>query len=192
MLIFYAVIYVCRNVKDTAVSFYHHMHVFMYAIKASFPEYASYFKDGLFQFGNYFDHLKVSAFNCLCKLLTVCLHLHIHQDAWQYKDHKNFKFMWYEDMKGNLPEVISELCDFTGCQLSPEKRSALAEHVSIDNMRKIAKESDFVPGAGEKFFRKGKVGEGKEYLEGEMLAEWNKWIKESLDGTGIVMPNENH
>ena len=54
-----AVIYVCRNVKDAAVSFYHHMHMFMYAIDGSFEEFAGQFKDGLLHNGGYFKHLKV-------------------------------------------------------------------------------------------------------------------------------------
>ena len=38
-----------------------------------------------------------------------------------------------------------------------------------------------------KFFRKGKVGDWKNYFEGESLSQWDQWIAENLEGTDLKM-----
>ncbi len=91
-------------------------------------------------------------------------------------------------MKKDLPRIVAELCEFTGHHLSKEKQEALIKHVSIENMRKIGAEHEFAPGEAAKFFRKGVVGDWKNYFEGEHLKEWDEWIQANLDGTDIDMP----
>jgi hypothetical protein len=41
-----------------------------------------------------------------------------------------------------------------------------------------------------KFFRKGEVGDWKNYFCGEKLEEWDQWIKTHLDGTDIKITFE--
>ncbi len=36
-----------------------------------------------------------------------------------------------------------------------------------------------------RFFRKGEVGNWKEFFEGDILKQWNAWIKENVKGTDI-------
>ena len=36
-----------------------------------------------------------------------------------------------------------------------------------------------------KFFRKGEVGDWKNYFSGKKLEEWDAWIKTNLEGTDI-------
>ena len=74
------VVYVCRNPKDTCVSYFHFMtkvfdHVYQY--KGTFDQYIDLFMNGGLEYGNYFDHLK---------------------SAWKCRKHPNMKFIWYEDM----------------------------------------------------------------------------------------------
>jgi hypothetical protein len=38
-----------------------------------------------------------------------------------------------------------------------------------------------------KFFRKGQVGDWKNYFEGENLSQWDQWIAENLKGTDLEM-----
>ena len=56
------VIFVCRNVKDACVSWYHHQwnakHVF--GLSGSFEELAEVFKTGRCVYGDYWAMLKVS------------------------------------------------------------------------------------------------------------------------------------
>jgi hypothetical protein len=95
-------------------------------------------------------------------------------------------------MKNDLPKVIGELCEFLGYNLSPETIQALAKHVSIDSMRSDAMET--VPPEHKvtmkRFFRKGQVGDWKNYFEGQKLEEWNGWIAKNLEGTDIKITFE--
>ena len=43
------------------------------------------------------------------------------QTAQKMKDNPNFKIIWFEEMKTDLPKVIRDLCNFLGYELSPEK-----------------------------------------------------------------------
>jgi hypothetical protein len=37
------------------------------------------------------------------------------------------------------------------------------------------------------FFRKGQIGDWKNYFTGEKLKEWDDWIEDNLTGTEIKM-----
>jgi phosphoglucomutase len=95
-------------------------------------------------------------------------------------------------MKKDISNVIGELCEFLGYNLSPEMIQALAKHVSIDSMRSITMEA--LPAehkdAMKRFFRKGQVGDWKNYFEGQKLEEWNGWIAKNLEGTDIKITFE--
>ena len=40
-----------------------------------------------------------------------------------------------------------------------------------------------------KFFRKGVVGDWKNYFKGENLKVWDQWIQDNLQGTDIILPD---
>eukprot|EP00095_Tigriopus_kingsejongensis_P010107 snap_masked-scaffold152_size304267-processed-gene-1.5 protein:Tk10107 transcript:snap_masked-scaffold152_size304267-processed-gene-1.5-mRNA-1 annotation:"hypothetical protein DAPPUDRAFT_49070" len=166
------VIYVCRNPKDTCVSYFHHTAIGreIYLMHGSFEDYAQLFKDGRLGYGDYWHHLK---------------------GAWAQRHHKNMKFIWYEDMKKDHKPMLRSICEFTGYKRSEKEIEVLAKHLTIDNMRKGAVKS--AKDEEEKlfythFFRKGQVGDWKNYFEGEKLVEWDQWIQKSLEGTDIELP----
>jgi len=165
------VVYVCRNPKDCCVSYFHHCSNITYGQLDDFSKFTSFFKRGSLYPGDYWHHLKT---------------------AYNLKDNPNVKIVWFEEMKTDLPRVIQDLCDFLGYELSADKISALVDHVSIANMRQIS--IDMAPPAMKeptaKHFRKGKVGDWKNYFEGEMLEGWNKWIEENLKDTDIKISFE--
>ena len=41
-----------------------------------------------------------------------------------------------------------------------------------------------------KFFRKGKVGDWKNYIKGENEDRWSKWISDNIEGTDIKIAYE--
>ena len=68
----------------------------------------------------------------------------------------------------------------------------LDDHLYIGNLRKHGSEA--MSGGDEamkktmlQFFRKGQIGDWKNYFEGEKLEDWNNWIQENLEGTNIEM-----
>ena len=66
--------------------------------EAEFEHYAkNFFLKGRLVYGDYWTHLK---------------------DAWKYKDEKNFKIVWYEDMRADLAKAIRDIAAFTGYDVS--------------------------------------------------------------------------
>ena len=53
------VIYVCRNPKDTCVSYYHHSRLVSPNLEDTFHHFEATFMEGKLQYGSYWYHLKV-------------------------------------------------------------------------------------------------------------------------------------
>ncbi len=52
-------VYVCRNPKDSAVSFYHFQRLRLADMEEDFDAFADLFKSGTLVYGSYWHHLKV-------------------------------------------------------------------------------------------------------------------------------------
>lgn len=144
----------------------------MYLLNGNFGDYAQLFKDGTLMFGDYWHHLK---------------------GAWKVRDNKNFKFIWYEDLKKDHAKGLRELCEFLDIKRTEAEIESLVKHLSLDEMRKRAMQKS--KNSEEKmefskFFRKGIVGDWKNYFTGEKLQEWEDWIQENMKGTDIQMKFE--
>jgi len=166
------VIYVARNPKDCAVSFFHHLvNMPLHGFTESFQSFVADFMKGLLMYGDYWAHL---------------------ESGWKLKDHPNVKFIWFEEIKKDSKKVIQELTEFLGHPLSEEKMDALVKHVSFDMMKKnpAANPTVHLQGMGEdkNFMRKGKVGDWKNHFSGDEIAAFDAWIKKNVDDTGIILP----
>ena len=164
------VIYVARNPKDTAVSFYkHNLVVPGHNLVGTFDDFINFFEEGLHVFGSYWHHIL---------------------SGWNIKDHTNVKFLWFEEMKKDQKTVIKDLCKFLDHPLSSEKIDALVSHVDFENMKNNPMAN---PTAGlkiqGKFMRKGEVGDWKNFFTTERSEKWNQWIKENIEGTGLEKLN---
>ena len=93
--------------------------------------------------------------------------------------------MWFEDMKKDLISVIRDVSHFIGYHLTELKILQLDDLLYIDNLRKISSESN--PNF-KKHFRKGIVGDWKNYFDDKNNVIWDKWIEENLKGTDIKLP----
>eukprot|EP00095_Tigriopus_kingsejongensis_P004143 maker-scaffold703_size109190-snap-gene-0.16 protein:Tk04143 transcript:maker-scaffold703_size109190-snap-gene-0.16-mRNA-1 annotation:"sulfotransferase 1a1-like" len=167
------VLYVCRNPKDTCVSYFNHCKIGLewYQMHGSFEDFAQLFLDGTLTYGDYWHHLK---------------------GGWNLRNHPNFKFVWFEEMKGDHSKVIREVCEFTGHKRTEAEIEALCQHLTIDKMRQKAQKAartDQQKAFASKFFRKGQVGDWKNYFQGEKLVEWDQWIKDNLAASDIVLPS---
>ena len=112
------------------------------------------------------------------------------QSGWAKKNHKNLKFIWYEEMKKDHRKILNELSNFLGYPLTKEQIDTLLEHLTIDSMRKVSTDqahNEVNKQINQKFFRKGKVGDWKNHMTEEKLKVWNKWIEDNTKGTDIKM-----
>ncbi|TRY80471.1 hypothetical protein TCAL_13353, partial [Tigriopus californicus] len=165
------VVYVCRNPKDTCVSYFHHSAIGkpVYKLYGNFEDYSELFFNGRLVYGDYWQHLK---------------------SGWALRGHENFKFIWFEDMKQDHKAGLKDLAQFLGYERTEEELDTLVKHLTIDNMRNISvakARNDYEKEFLAKFFRKGQVGDWSNYFQGETLQKWNEWIKKHLEGTDIVM-----
>lgn len=145
-------IYIIRNPKDVAVSYYYFLNN-TFLPPTDWNTYWKMFIDGERElpFGNYLDHVL---------------------SWWPHRNEKNMLFLTYEGMKKNLPQVISQMASFIGANLSDEVIMKIADLTTFDNMRRDATAnftwSEIIKN---KFFRKGTIGDWKNQLTPEQSAE---------------------
>lgn len=142
------VIYVSRNPKDVAVSFYHfHKIANFLPDSGSFPEFLNKFLESKLCYGCWFDHVK----------------------GWtsQKTSMDNLLHITYEEMSLDLHGAIEKVSSFLQCPLVDNEVNNCVEHCSFSNMKDnkmvnytlVAEEiMDHKKGS---FMRKGKIGDWK-------------------------------
>jgi len=160
------VIYVTRNPRDAVVSFYNHWRIL--------ENYTGTFE------------VFLSAFLAdVCGYYTPFIQ-HV-LGYWKKKNDVKMLFLTYEEMKVDLPKVIERVADFLGKSITAEEVATLADHLSFKNMRSNAavNKEDVVEAtrkmqgdigvkegkSGGKFMRKGEVGDWKNHLTEEQVAD---------------------
>ncbi|XP_054711563.1 sulfotransferase 1B1-like [Uloborus diversus] len=151
------IIYVMRNPKDTAVSYYHHhkMSTFLGNITDSWDKFLAHFMAGHVVYGSWFDH--VFPYWEFCK---------------QHPD-KVF-FLSYEEMKLDLRGMVTRLCEFLEKPLNEEAIDTIVDHCTFESMktnkmvnREVLPITDLFDMSKSKFMRKGIIGDWKNYFTPE-------------------------
>ncbi|GMT11297.1 hypothetical protein PFISCL1PPCAC_2594, partial [Pristionchus fissidentatus] len=166
------VIYVARNPKDQAVSYYHfHRSVAFFGTQTdlSWKDYLNYFVTGIICCGGWFEHVL---------------------GYWKFaKGNSNVKFIKYEDMKRNLVNEVKALEDFIGVSLNEEQRKKVVAHCSFDSMKNnkmVNKEDDdLFNDKVSTFLRKGIVGDWKNHFTVAQNEQFDELYKEKMEGSGL-------
>ena len=147
------VIVLFRNPKDVLVAYYHFykMYTPFATLEASWDDFFEMFKRKELNTGDWFDHVT---------------------SWWRGNYHRaNFLFVKFEDFIGDPRKVIKEVALFCGKNLSSAETERLAEHTSWERMRENPTtnmkcypvfQQEISP-----FFRKGVVGDWKNYFSAE-------------------------
>ncbi|XP_058833563.1 luciferin sulfotransferase-like [Topomyia yanbarensis] len=166
------IVYVSRNPKDAATSFYHH-----------YRNIVGY--DGPKE--NFFDAFLSD------NLIYAPFGEHV-LDYWQLRNEDNVLFITFEQMKRNLRKVILSVATFLGKSYNDREIDALEGHLSLDSMRankscnmdalvewaKTTNYSDLRKknGANEfRFIRSGKVGSYMDDMNDEYVARFDDYEK---------------
>ena len=167
-------IYVARNPKDVAVSFYfHYLRLLVRSdAKLEWDLFFRNFINGKVLFGDFFDHVL---------------------GWWAHKDNKNVLFLTFEEMKRDLSGVVARITNFIEIDISAEVISQVSAKSTFDFMKEdktvnhswVSRGHAGNPGTTP-FMRKGEVGDWKNYFTPEQSEEMDKICRERLEGTGLV------
>lgn len=142
-------IYVARNGKDVAVSFFHFYKSHL-GFKGDFPEFFNLFIRGKVQFGSWFEHVA----------------------GWRkHTDNPNILFLEYENLIRDLEGCLWRIIQFCGLNVSSDQFPEIMEKCSFAFMKKHESKFDHITATiwekGYKhntFLRNGKVGGAKSYM----------------------------
>ncbi|KAJ9573815.1 hypothetical protein L9F63_008797 [Diploptera punctata] len=165
------IIYVTRDAKDVAVSYFHH-HKLMCKYNGTLNDFVDAFISGYALPGTIWDHIL---------------------DFWNIRHEPNLLLISYEEMKKAIRRIATKTAQFLNRSLTEEQLKQLCEHLSFESMKKnpavnleeqlqkIRERQNFE--VEEKFIRKGKVGGWKDELSPEASEKIDKWTREKLRGT---------
>ncbi|XP_036149357.1 sulfotransferase 4A1-like [Monomorium pharaonis] len=163
------IIYVARNPKDVAVSYYiFHKHILDF--QGTFEQFCNNFLNDHILRTPYWEHVK---------------------EAWRMRHRANMMFVFYEDLIKDLPRNIKEIAAFFGKTYSDEQINKLVEHLKIENFRKNPMVNNQSPDQMKPnmFIRQGKTGSWKEIFTPEIEDRFDKWITDNLKDTDLTFPN---
>ncbi|XP_071446822.1 sulfotransferase 1C4-like [Hetaerina americana] len=167
------VIYVARNPKDVAVSYYHFNKLQRdFGEEVSFEEYWDLFQRGLLHWSPYWSHV---------------------EEAWNDRSHKNMLLLFYEDMKKDLSAVVRNVVDFFGKSITDDQMEKLMNHLDINNFRTNPSLKKLVhqdpkegkDGTPSGFYRKGEIGGWKSEFSEELNRRADQWIREQETKIGL-------
>ncbi|KAM7172125.1 sulfotransferase 6B1-like isoform 1-T1 [Macrochelys suwanniensis] len=152
-----------RNLKDTAVSYFHfHNNMPPLPSFSSWDEYFAAFMHGKLCWGSYFDYLV----------------------EWnKHMDDENIMVITYEELKENQTLGLKTIADFFGFSLSEDEIQTVVERSSFKAMRE--KSSKTHGKFGKIFFRKGIVGDWKDHFSEAQSKEMDRKFEVCLAGTKL-------
>ncbi|XP_050345432.1 sulfotransferase 1B1-like [Nymphalis io] len=170
------VIYVARDPRDVAVSFFHlNKSMRTQGYIGDFKTYWQFFIKDLHHWTPYFEHVK---------------------ESWEKRHHPNMMFLFYEELSKDLRAAVERVSKFFGKQFTEQQIDQLCDHLSIENF-KVNKSVNYdvmrelgilIPGQAT-FIRNGKSGGWRDYFDDEMRAEAEKWIADNLRDTDFRFPH---
>ncbi|CAK1545179.1 unnamed protein product [Leptosia nina] len=169
------VVYVARDPRDAAVSFYHMgSSLRTIGFRGDFKTYWSLFMRDLLYWTPFFEHVK---------------------EAWEKRNHPNLLFLFYEELQKDLKSVVLRVSEFFGKTYTEEQVLALCDHLTFSNFKaNPAVNSDLLKDIGlvqptHEFIRKGKTGGWRDYFDEEMMVQSDKWIADNLRNTDLRFPS---
>ncbi|XP_066585148.1 sulfotransferase 1E1-like [Prorops nasuta] len=171
------IVYVARNAKDVAVSWYHlNKDIKTQGYQGDFPTFWNYFQNHLTPWSPYWEHLK---------------------EAWNNRNHPNVLFIFYEEMQQDLIASIKKIAKFLKKEYTDKEIETLADYLHIQNFRSNPmvnsselKDCNIITAGA--FVRNGTSGSWQDTFTPELENKANLWIEENLKGTDFRFPCYNN
>ncbi|XP_055390018.1 sulfotransferase 1B1 [Condylostylus longicornis] len=169
------VIYIARNPKDVAVSFYHLNRLYRtQGYIGDFEKYWDCFEKGLNPWMPYWSHIK---------------------EGWKHRHHSNVLFMFYEDMVKNFPDAIRRVGKFLEKPLNDDQVEQLRNYLDIKNFKnneavngKELREVKVLNDGEAGFVRNGKSDGWQTEYTPELRQRAEEWINKNLKELDIKFP----
>lgn len=139
-------IYIARNAKDVAVSYYHfYRMVKIHPDPGTWDSFLEKFMAGEVSYGSWYKHV---------------------QEWWELGHTHPLLYLFYEDMLENPKREIQKIVDFVGRPLPEETLDRIVQHTSFKEMKKnpmtnYTNMPDLMDYKVSSFMRKGTVGDWK-------------------------------
>ncbi|GFP86638.1 cytosolic sulfotransferase 5 [Phtheirospermum japonicum] len=168
------IVYIARNPKDTLISSWHFFNSILRPNQDPLPleKALDCFCSGVYQYGPFFDHVV---------------------EFWResQKRPRKILFVKYEDMKSDPKGQVSKIAEFLGRPFADEEevedvlwRCSLKR---LKNLEVNKSECHFSHIPNKTFFRKGDVGDWRNYLTNEMEEQINQISRIKLEPIGLFL-----
>ncbi|XP_035396697.1 sulfotransferase 6B1-like [Cygnus atratus] len=161
-------IYISRNPKDTAVSMYHYYRENPHLPTVdTWTAFFDLFLEGDVVCGSWFDHFL----------------------SWEeHKNDKNILFLFYEDMKKDLPKIVKEISVFLDIDISDDDIQDICKKSSFSEMKNDTEKENSDPShtvcaltSNRKLiFRKGTVGDWKNHFTQKQNLKFEEIFNEKM------------
>nr|XP_004247253.1 cytosolic sulfotransferase 12-like [Solanum lycopersicum] len=171
------IVYLCRNPRDTFISmwqFANNLRLDNYKDTNSIEEMFDHFCKGMSLYGPFWNHVL---------------------DYWRESLENPDKviFLMYEEIKKQPKIQLKRLAEFLECPFSNEEENCgvvdeILRVCSFENLRNLEVNTNGKLSAGvanKNFFRRGEIGDWKNYFTVEMKDKLNEIIEQKLQGSGL-------
>ncbi|XP_062315105.1 cytosolic sulfotransferase 2-like [Osmerus eperlanus] len=164
------IVYVARNAKDNAVSYFHFDRMNMAQPEpGDWNSFLQRFMEGKMVFGSWYDHVT---------------------GWWEKKQsHSKLLYLFFEDMVEDTGRELDRLCSFLGVSPSAEEKENVRERAQFDNMKKNNMTNystdtvmDFKISP---FMRKGKVGDWKNHFTVNQNEQFDEHLQKRMTETDL-------
>lgn len=161
------VVYIVRNIKDVAVSFYNLQKApTRENFKGTFEDFWINLESNHLTFNPYWSHIK--------------------QGIEQYHN-KNVLIIFYEEQIKDLRAGIQKIAEFLEVELTDVQLNDLTDFFSFSNYKKITQGKNFFNDNFE-HVRKGEVGGWKKEFPKELNQRADKWIRKNISTLSLLHP----
>ncbi|XP_052630177.1 sulfotransferase 1B1-like [Harpia harpyja] len=164
-------VYVGRNAKDVAVSFYHFdLMNKLQPHPGTWAQYLEQFMAGRVAYGSWYDHVK---------------------DYWERRKDHPILYLFYEDLKEDLRREIAKVAQFLGRELPEAALDTMTQHTSFEAMRDNPTTNySMVPShlmdqGISPFMRKGTVGDWKNHFTVAQSERFDQDYVQKMSGTDL-------
>ncbi|XP_070582127.1 sulfotransferase 1B1-like [Ptychodera flava] len=169
------VIFVCRNLKDSCVSYFHHYMKSPYEVPLNWQDFLSmYLSKDMIYVGEWGSHVI---------------------PWWKKRNDQNVLFLKYEDIVKDLEQYIRKIAAFMEQDhLTDEKFDKIVKLCTFDNMKRdpVATRASLselrqYDASSNPFVREGKIGLWKEYFTEEENTRFDQAYKRWIGDSGLEM-----